>query len=297
MLKTRIAPTPSGYLHLGNVYSFILTWLFAKQQNGRILLRIDDLDKARVRNKYIDDVFRTLDWLGMDYDEGPSGTDDFLKNHSQHKRLDLYEKLLERLESEQHLFYCTCSRAQIKATSEDGQYPGSCIQKNIDATQTNTAWRLLHNKDFTVTFKDTLRGSVNRNLWQQMRYPVLKRKDGLPAYQIASIADDTHFNINTIVRGEDLLDSTAVQIHLAKLLRLNSFAENTFLHHTLIKDDQTQKLSKSQAAPAVKAWKEKKNGKTLLLRKIAVLLNVEPDSIVHIKDLLQQFTLPKLDAP
>ena len=295
-LKTRLAPTPSGYLHIGNIFSFVLTWLFAKQNNGHILLRIDDLDKARVRKEYIDDIFRTLDWLEIEYDEGPSGTDDFLKHYSQHTRLDLYHDFLERLKVDKHLFSCNCSRAQIKSISKDGQYPGTCISKSIDEKQTNIAWRLLHGKDFSMTFQDVLWGNITRNLWQQMRYPMLKRKDGLPAYQIASLADDHYYHINTLVRGNDLLDSTAVQIHLAELLGMDSFKNNTFLHHTLIRDNDAdgQKLSKSQDAPAVHIWRDKPNGKILLLSKIAVLLNVDPNNIEHINDLLQLFNTDKM---
>jgi len=293
-VKTRIAPTPSGFLHIGNIFSFILTWLYAKKNNGTLLLRIDDLDKARVRKEYIDDIFRTLDWLNIDYDEGPSGTEDFLKNYSQHTRLDLYNDYLKRLKEDGFLFVCKCSRTQVKANSKDGQYAGTCLHQSISSF-TNIAWRLLHAQDFLVSFKDVLHGKVTCDLWQQMRYPVLKRKDGLPAYQIASLADDCQYDINTLVRGNDLINSTAVQIHLAKLLKLNNFEESTFLHHPILLDiDKRHKLSKSQEAPAVHLWRNKPDGKTVLLRKIARLLYIDPDNIEHTEDLLQEFQTHKL---
>ena len=95
--KTRIAPTPSGLLHEGNGTSFILTYALARAHQGQVVLRIDDLDAERMRLEYLDDIFRTLDWLGIDWDEGPSSVADFQLNWSQHHRLDLYQNILEKL--------------------------------------------------------------------------------------------------------------------------------------------------------------------------------------------------------
>ena len=95
-LRTRIAPTPSGFLHAGNGISFILTYVIARAFEGQILLRIDDLDAERMRPEYVEDIFKTLDWLGLEYDEGPTSPDDFYQNFSQHKRLDIYNHLIEK---------------------------------------------------------------------------------------------------------------------------------------------------------------------------------------------------------
>ena len=97
MIRTRFAPTPSGYLHWGNALSFVITWLMARQHAGTVRLRIDDLDQSRVRPDFIEDIFRSLEWLGLDYDRGPSGPDDFARNESQVHRIDLYRELLAEL--------------------------------------------------------------------------------------------------------------------------------------------------------------------------------------------------------
>jgi len=291
LIRSRIAPTPSGYLHLGNIYSFLFTWLYVRKHKGKLLLRIDDLDKARIRKEYIDDIFRTLDWLEIDYDEGPSGTDDFLKNYSQHTRKELYYESLQNLKPHHHLFACTCSRAAIKANSYNGQYAGTCLLRNNAFDNKNTAWRLAHPQNLNIQIPDKMLGQTSINLTKHINYPVLKRKDDLPAYQIASLVDDTYYKINTVIRGEDLLPSTALQIYLAQITNKHTFSKANFLHHSLIKGTANQKLSKSQAAPAVHLWKNQPNGKMKFFREIAVLLNVDPHKIENIYDLLQEFNL------
>ena len=105
--KTRLAPTPSGYLHRGNLFSFALTWLLARKDGLQILLRIDDMDRARFRPEYLEDIFRSLDSLGINYDEGPSGPDDFHSRWSQMHRRELYDYALSQMRQDQLLFACT----------------------------------------------------------------------------------------------------------------------------------------------------------------------------------------------
>jgi len=290
-IRSRIAPTPSGFLHFGNIYSFIFTWLYVRKNKGTLLLRIDDLDKARIRKEYIDDIFQTLDWLEIDYDEGPIGTEDFLKNYSQKTRIELYVESLQNLKNHHHLFACTCSRAAIKTNSFNGQYAGTCLLRKNAFENKNTAWRLNHPESIDIQFLDKILGKTVVKIAQHINYPVLKRKDDLPAYQIASLVDDTYYKINTIIRGEDLLPSTALQIYLAEITNKPSFLKANFLHHSLIKGTANQKLSKSQAAPAIHLWKNQPNGKMKLFREIAVLLNVDPHKVENIHDLLQEFNL------
>ncbi|MEQ8535610.1 MAG: glutamate--tRNA ligase family protein, partial [Imperialibacter sp.] len=95
---TRFAPTPSGFLHIGNIYSFLITWLLARKNNGQILLRIDDLDQERVRPEYVENIFRTLEWFGLDWDLGPSSVEQFEKEYSQLRRMEWYEAALQKLE-------------------------------------------------------------------------------------------------------------------------------------------------------------------------------------------------------
>ncbi|MEM1135681.1 MAG: glutamate--tRNA ligase family protein [Bacteroidota bacterium] len=287
-IRTRIAPTPSGFLHLGNVFSFVLTWLYTKKNKGQLILRIDDLDALRTKQAYIDDLFATLEWLEIDYNKGPKNPTDFNDNYSQHLRIGLYQKALKELVKKQQIFACNCSRTQIKKASSDGQYPGTCITKNNNLQDKDTCWRLKDTKT-KIHFVDDILGEVAIDLNTEMRNPVLRKKDGIAAYQIASLIDDLHFNINTIVRGIDLINSTAMQIHLANLLESPAFTQSTFLHHRLLTNAQNIKLSKTQQASPIHLWKNKVDGKVKLFREIAVLLNVNSREVFDIHDLLQLF--------
>ena len=247
MLRTRIAPTPSGYLHIGNAFSFLLTALHARKNNGSILLRIDDIDDERKRPEYVEDIFASLEWLGIEWQEGPSGPEDFAQNWSQHKRLDIYQEMLNRLREAQLLFACECSRKKL--SSLDGYaYPGTCQYKRISLDAPDVALRISVADNDIVSFTDLERGSVDINLGSETGSFIVRKRDGLPSYQLVSLADDVHFRINYIVRGEDLLSSTAMQLFMAEKLSLDSFRNTQFLHHKLEKDDQGHKLSKTAGA-------------------------------------------------
>lgn len=255
-LRTRLAPTPSGYLHIGNALSFVVTWALARAQSGWILLRIDDLDASRRRPEYLEDIFRTIDWLGIDYDQGPTGPTDFLHTYSQQLRLDLYGQAIEQLRAQDHLYACTCSRKEIQAASMDGNYPGTCREKNLDFQRPKTAWRVKVPAGTSVRIPALLQENIPIALSTEMGDFVIRQKNGAPAYQVASLVEDDHWKINFIVRGEDLRPSTAAQLYLAKLLGLSGFQAATFWHHGLIKSADGQKLSKSAGADALKSWRE-----------------------------------------
>lgn len=272
-LKTRLAPTPSGFLHQGNGLSFLLTWLSARARGGQVLLRIDDLDKGRRRPEYIQDIFETIDWLRISYDEGPAGPDDFYARWSQHLRLEDYQAALQDLRARNLLYACSCTRSQIRALSADGSYPLTCRHRNLPFDRDRTAWRINVPAGQKISVPDRS-GSLTVDLSQAMGDFVVRQKNGLPAYQIASLADDVRFGINYIVRGMDLLDSTAAQLYLADQLGLDSFLQATFYHHELVTDEQGQKLSKSEGATALKSWREAGRSPRELYRQAARILGV-----------------------
>jgi glutamyl/glutaminyl-tRNA synthetase len=136
--KTRIAPTPSGYLHLGNALSFALTAALACKAGAKVLLRIDDLDQQRVNNDYVQDIFDTLNFLNIPWDEGPRDVADYKAIWSQLHRMDLYKDALDQLADQRDVFACKCSRAQLK----DGIYPGTCRNRSLPLNTPDTAWRL-----------------------------------------------------------------------------------------------------------------------------------------------------------
>ena len=231
LIRTRLAPTPSGLLHPGNGLSFIMTLCLARAAGGEVLLRIDDLDKGRRRREYLEDIFSTLDWLGLDWDIGPSGVEDFLKRYSQHRRLDLYFDAVRRLQARGLLFACTCSRRQILKRAPSGLYPGTCREQALPFDGAATAWRIRVAPQTEVRFREWKKGFRLFNISEAMGDFVVRQKNGFPAYQVASLVDDLHFGIDFIVRGEDLLPSTAAQIFLAGQLSEPAFLEATFWHH------------------------------------------------------------------
>jgi glutamyl-tRNA synthetase len=274
-VRSRLAPTPSGLLHAGNALNFILTWSITRAQNGHLLLRIDDLDKARRRDKYLKDIFRTIDWLDLDYDEGPQGIVDFKKNWSQDLRRELYDKALLELREQGHLFACKCSRRDIRAASEDGNYPGTCAKLQLKFDQKDMAWRVHPPEKLLVLPFHQLVGADTSLDFEGLDAFIVKQKNGYPAYQLSSVIDDEYFNINTIVRGEDLLDSTHYQMYLSYLMGKTTFLNTHFYHHEMVLDQQGEKLSKSKKATSLKSWREQGRTPDELFQKAATLLGLK----------------------
>lgn len=256
---TRYAPTPSGFLHIGNVYSFIVTYHLAKTHQAKILLRIDDMDKERVKNKYIQDIFDTLDFLELPYDIGPKDLKDFNANHSQRKRMEQYSKSLDNLKKSQLIFACDCSRNKVEKMHPKGYYTGFCRKRKLPFDQKETSWRLKVDMHQDISFKDLNEGHVVGKLPGILTDFIVRRKDGLPAYQLTSVVDDLLFGVDLIVRGKDLFGSTLAQVFLSEHLGQNTFAQNTFYHHYLLQDPNNQKLSKSAGAASIQFMR--KSGK------------------------------------
>ncbi|MEM8895878.1 MAG: glutamate--tRNA ligase family protein [Bacteroidota bacterium] len=269
---SRIAPTPSGYLHLGNLYNFVLTWLHVKMRNGRLLLRIDDLDQARVRDQYLDDIFKTLEWLDIDVDQGPSGTDDFKKNHSQTLRVDDYKKTVDRLRQNSKTFYCNCSRKDLERLSPYRLYQGTCLNKNLAFSFAQTALRIATNEQSVISIQEPDGTSEPVSIHRLMPYAVLVKKDGVPSYQVASLTDDINAGVNFLVRGKDLWTSSLTQTYLAQVAKLETFQTIRFIHHDLIQGRDEQKLSKSQGATG---YDKTSTNKTKLLSMVATSFGVE----------------------
>lgn len=286
MIISRLAPTPSGFLHIGNAVNFILTWLLVRKQHGCLWLRIDDLDAPRIRGEYLEDVFRTLDWLGLEVDKGPSGPEDHLRNYSQQLRQETYHKLIGQLtENQESVFACACSRKDIRQHADDGQYPGTCRKVDIPLDQEDTALRVLTPEGTAISWEDQWLGNMEVDIFKSMRDFVIRRKDGIPAYQIASLSDDISMGVNAIVRGADLAESTAAQYFLSGLLGEISFREVDFYHHPLFMGRDGQKLSKSAGATSLKDMRESGVKPQVIFQKVAELLG-EKAIITHLQQLL-----------
>lgn len=257
-IHTRIAPTPSGFLHTGNVFSFLYTQRLLKNKEDTLLLRIDDLDRQRARSHYLKDIFETLEWLGIQPQSGPENPEDLKKNYTQVLRLPLYQSYIEQLKEAGYLYACNCSRKEIRQQNAPGIYPGTCRLKKIPLHTPGTALRLkIPDEAACITFTDLhAQKKITIQLKETTGDFIVQRKDGLPAYQVASLADDVHYKINTIVRGEDLLHSTASQLLLAKLLQLKTFEQTRFYHHPLLLNNAGIKLSKSAGHLSLKHLRE-----------------------------------------
>ena len=292
MLKTRLAPTPSGYLHIGNAFSFLLTWLIARKSNGKLFLRIDDLDSQRVKTEYIEDIFESLKWLGITYDEGPENLNELQQKFSQSLRLKNYHQALEDLKY--NSYACTCSRKEISRKSTNGLYPKTCLQAAKPFDASNTSWRI-NTANHSIVFQDIYAGEVVVNFQKEVGDFVIKRKDALPAYQVASLIDDQLFGINCIVRGEDLLTSTASQLYLAQLLTID-FQANTFFHHPLIYDAEFTKLSKSAGATSLQKLRNTLKTPAYIYQLIAkqLKLPIDPNAPITLNELLDHFQIESL---
>ncbi|MEO6039289.1 MAG: glutamate--tRNA ligase family protein, partial [Saprospiraceae bacterium] len=197
--RLRLAPTPSGYLHRGNALNFTLNWLATRLQPGaNLLLRIDDLDADRKRPEYVADIFESLHWLGVDWEEGPASVDDFEKNWSQNLRKSLYHKALADLRSTGLLYACAKSRQDMAPYG--GHYPLEFRNQYLDLDAPHVAWRIATPAGFPLPDF------------------IVRRRDGVPAYQVASMVDDLHFGVTHIIRGVDLATSTYAQRWLAEQL-------------------------------------------------------------------------------
>jgi glutamyl-tRNA synthetase len=251
VVRGRFAPSPTGELHLGNLRTALLAWLQVRAAGGVFVLRVEDLDVGRVRPGLMETQLADLRWLGLDWDEGPDVGGPF-GPYLQSQRTERYEAALTRLEDQRLLFGCRCSRRDIAAASsaphgpaEEGpRYPGLCRRASPDRTQGSTALRFRVEPGL-VEFEDLLHGRVTAEPQRETGDFVVRRKDGVAAYQLAVVVDDAAMEITHVLRGADLLSSTARQILLYRALRL---PEPAWLHVPLMLGPDGHRLAKRHGA-------------------------------------------------
>ncbi|MCS6935255.1 MAG: glutamate--tRNA ligase family protein [Chitinophagales bacterium] len=288
-VRSRLAPTPSGYLHLGNAFNFILTWWLARYFRGTLRLRIDDVDAARVRQEYIDDIFYVLEWLGLEWDEGPFSTQEHLKKYSLQLNLPRYEYILKSLKQAGTIYACTCSRAQIARGIQC-----LCAMRYNDRTpEVPFAWKM-NTASVKITIQDGWQDALVVDLQAQIPHFVVWRADGLPAYQLFSVAEDAAHGITHIVRGNDLIPSTAAQLYLAEKAGMSSFAKVNFYHHPLLRASDGKKLSKSLGSMALKTIRHSQKDPVWVYRKLAEWISVDypiqkANDLLHINPVNLQF--------
>lgn len=240
IIKGRFAPSPTGRMHLGNVFSALLSWLSAKSQGGTWLLRIEDIDPQRSKQEYAELIMDDLHWLGLDWDEGP---------YYQSERGDIYEHYLKQLTDNGLTYPCYCTRADILATQapheNDGRvvYKGTCrnLAPGVKTGPAAIRMKVPSEGIGILSFTDGHYGMQTIDLTIHCGDFIVRRKDGAWAYQLAVVVDDALMGINEVVRGCDLLLSSPQQIYLAQQL---GFAPPHFTHLPLLCNKQGQRLSK-----------------------------------------------------
>ena len=245
----RFAPTPSGKMHLGNVLCCLVAWLSARSQGGKVLLRVEDLDPERSGADYERQIEEDLRWLGLDWDEG--GLEAAGGRYCQSGRSGVYEQYFDILSEKGLIYPCFCSRAELHAADaphlSDGRYfyPGTCRNLTPEeaaekAKKRKPAWRVKV-PDETVRFTDLHYGPYAENLAAECGDFVVRRADGVFAYQLATAVDDGLMGVTEVVRGRDLIGSTARQLWLQRTLELPS---PVYGHIPLLTDWDGRRLSK-----------------------------------------------------
>jgi glutamyl-Q tRNA(Asp) synthetase len=253
----RFAPSPTGPLHIGSLYTALASFLQARSQQGLWLLRIDDLDTPRNIKGSGDSILKTLETFGLHWDGRVT---------YQSQTLGLYHEILDQLSQDKLIYPCTCSRKTLTAV-----YSGICRNKQTLPTSLYSLRIKTDNR--IIAFNDGLQGLISQNMADHGDF-ILKRKDQIIAYQFAVVIDDDRQHINHVVRGYDLLDSTPRQIYLQQLLGL---ATPDYMHVPIIIDEQGYKLSKQTRATAV----DLKKPHTVIFELLNLLKQNPPGELQH----------------
>ncbi len=254
-IRGRLAPSPTGFLHLGNAWAFLLAWLACRKDGGTLILRMEDIDPDRSRADYADAIIRDLRWLGLDWDEGPD-VGGPCGPYVQSERLSLYAEALDRLASEGHTYPCYCTRKELRTLAgaphvgdAGAAYPGTCRtlsperRAELEAAGRRPCVRL-RCPEAAYAFEDAVAGPRSATLEACGGDFALRRSDGVVAYQLAVVVDDGLMGVTQVVRGEDLLVSTPRQLALFDLL---GFRRPAYMHLPLLCDPEGERLAKRHA--------------------------------------------------
>ncbi|WP_375055796.1 glutamate--tRNA ligase [Zobellella sp. DQSA1] len=250
-VKTRFAPSPTGFLHVGGARTALYSWLYARHHQGEFVLRIEDTDLERSTQEAIDAILEGMDWLGLGWDEGP---------YYQTRRFDRYNELIDRLLAEDKAYRCYCSRERLEAlreqqmaNGEKPRYDGTCRHGAHDhPTDAPHVIRFKNPTEGAVVFEDHVRGHIeiaNR----EMDDLIIRRTDGAPTYNFCVVVDDWDMAITHVVRGEDHINNTPRQINIYQAL---GAPVPEFAHVSMILGDDGAKLSKRHGAVSVMQYRD-----------------------------------------
>jgi len=310
-IRVRIAPSPTGFLHLGTARTALFNWLFAKNQGGSFILRIEDTDLERSDPKYEKDIIENLSWLGLDWDEGPAPISlgeigEFPKKYignygpyRQSERLDIYEKYIKKLLEENKAYYCFCTIEELEAEKQAmlsqglaPKYSGRCRNnRNPDSNRSSVIRFKMPETE--VVFNDLIRGKVKFNTG--LIGDIVIAKDlRTPLYNLAVVIDDFEMKISHVIRGEDHIPNTPKQIMLQKVL---SFEEPIYAHLPLILSPDRSKLSKRFLETSVADYRNEGYLSEAIINFLALLgWHPEEDDkeIFGLEELIKGFNLKRI---
>ncbi len=249
-VRTRFAPSPTGYLHVGSARTALFSYLFARHCGGEFLLRIEDTDRARSTQASIDAIIQAMDWLGLDYDEGPI---------FQTQRFERYQTILDRMLDEGQAYYCDCSKERLEAlrneqmaAKQKPRYDGCCRHKKLSHTPGVSVIRFANPTDGAVAFTDLVRGDITVEN-NQLDDLVIARSDGVPTYNFTVVVDDADMQISHVIRGDDHINNTPRQINLFRAL---GWAVPEYAHVPSILGGDGKRLSKRHGAVNVMQYQD-----------------------------------------
>jgi glutamyl-tRNA synthetase len=248
-IRTRFAPSPTGYLHIGGARTALFNWLFSRHNGGEFVLRIEDTDQQRSTDESTKAILDAMTWLGLNWDEGP---------HFQAQRVDLHRDMVQKLIKEGKAYYCTCSSEELetkrKAALAEGRkpkYDGTCRDKNLNKSPGSVV-RFRGEQTGMTIVEDLIKGNISFNN-DELDDLIIERGDGYPTYNFAVVIDDALMNITHVIRGDDHVNNTPRQILMYQAL---GFDVPKFAHVPMILGSDKARLSKRHGATSVMAYKE-----------------------------------------
>lgn len=305
-IRVRFAPSPTGYLHVGGLRTALYNFLFARKNNGKFILRIEDTDRNRYVEGAVENLINSLKWCGLNYDEGPDVGGNF-GPYMQSQRLDLYKKYAEELINNGHAYYCFCTPERLQSLREEQEkqklpqvkYDKHCLNLSKDEINEN----LKNNLPFVIrlnvipnqkiVFEDIIRGKVefdSNNIDDQ----ILIKSDGYPTYHMANVVDDHLMEISHVIRGEEWLSSTPKHILLYEFF---NWEKPQFAHLPLLLNPDRSKLSKRQGDVAVEDYRAKGYLQQALVNFVALLgWNAGDDQeFYYMNELIEKFSLERVN--
>ena len=305
IIRTRFAPSPTGYLHVGGLRTALYNYLFARRNNGKFILRIEDTDRARYVEGAVENLISTLQWAGLNFDEGP-GTDGDYGPYLQSERLNIYKDHSEQLIQNRKAYYCFCSPERLKELRDKQQkeglqpkYDKHCLkisEKEVEkkiSVKENHVVRLNVEPGVNIIIDDVIRERVEFNS-DVVDDQVLIKSDGYPTYHLANVVDDHLMKITHVIRGEEWLSSTPKHILLYDFF---GWEKPVFAHLPLLLNPDRSKLSKRQGDVAVEDYRAKGYLKEALINFVALLGWTAGDDkeFYYLDELIENFSLERVN--